>query len=70
MTPCEMPAACASRDMLPTKVWKSPPHWAAKVGVAAKMETETSTFANMRAIMMNLASLSLDNDDMALASEQ
>src|ERR1700754_1550553 len=33
MTDCEMPLAAASREMLATKVLKSPPHWAARVGV-------------------------------------
>src|SRR3982074_79645 len=34
ITFCEIPAACASAEMLETKVLKSPPQRAAKVGVA------------------------------------
>src|ERR1700730_12309103 len=34
ITPCEIPAACASADIAATKVLKSPPQRAAKEGVA------------------------------------
>src|SRR4051794_2901098 len=34
MTFCDTPAAAASRDILATKLPKSPPHWAAPAGQA------------------------------------
>src|SRR5713226_2273068 len=35
ITPCEIPAACASADIAATKVLKSPPQRAARQGVAS-----------------------------------
>src|SRR5712691_6264904 len=43
ITPCEIPAACASADIAATKVLKSPPQRAAKQGVAKATAQSSNT---------------------------